>query len=545
MKKLIPICIAFLAIVGLLWRFPVSADNLDQSQTVGSVGIGFGDTGNGRDYMCQGFKMATYNQITAVSFYINSKDGSANVGYAVWIDNADSNSNPLGAVAVGIGGFTEITNASLVTGSLTKYTLSSPVTITIGSQYDMCFAPWNTTTHVWTASYNDWVNATTNPYPNGRRVHLDGSFSNPTAPDSGNDDIQFQVFGQNTAAASHPEVTIKGHVVFKDKVTLNRGYDWPIQSVDVMKYSKDIICSPPSTSTVDTQLALIKAAGANYVAVSGYYDNPACASDITMLNKWNTEARAVGLKLWWRMKDLSWEGDYSVTKATSTIVGGAHQTAMDNWITANTNLLKPGDILTPFAEVQNGGINGVSYCGGSGICQFANDTEFNTFIQTIYTDAQGRVPSGVTVGYWGYDGFIAAGLNNPDWQGQSFLSSTTITSTGPMSIDDYPSSYGTGGAGLADNFQAHLALFHSVLDGLAGKPVPIVLGEYGTIGATSTADQLYQINLELPMVLRDQETVGFNYWNLGPIDDNTGEGLVTNAYTAKPGYMALQKFYKR
>jgi len=353
-------------------------------------------------------------------------------------------------------------------------------------------------------------------------------------------------FAPSTAPPpAHPVVTIKGHVVIKDRVTINRGNNWPVQSIDVMKYSKDVICSPPSTSTVDTQLGFIKASGANYVAVSGYYDNPSCASDIPLLNKWNTEARAVGLNVWWRMKDLSWEGDYSVTKATSTIVGGFHQTNMDNWITANPNLLQKGDILTPFAEVQNGGINGVSYCGGSGICQFANDTEFNTFIQTIYTDAQGRVPSGVTVGYWGYDGFIAAGLNNPDWQGQSFLSSTTITSTGPMSIDDYPSSYGSGGTGTADNFNAHLALFHSTLDGIAGKKIPITIGEYGTIGATSTADQLFQINLELPMAISDHGTVGFNYWNLGPVNDVTGEGLVTNAYTAKPGYTALQKYFKR
>lgn len=178
------------------------ADTLDQQNTSGALGVGWGDTSNGRDYMCQGFKMATYNQITAVSFWTTSKDGNTAIGYKVWIDAADASSNPSGSVGTGIGGATEITNATLNTSALTKYTLSSTVNVTVGNQYVICFAPWNTTTHAWASSYNDWRTSVSNPYANGRRVHLDGSFANPTAPDSGNADIQFEVYGQTAAGAS-------------------------------------------------------------------------------------------------------------------------------------------------------------------------------------------------------------------------------------------------------------------------------------------------------------------------------------------------------
>jgi hypothetical protein len=179
------------------------ADILDQSNYTGATGIGFGDTGNGRDYMVQGF-CPTASNITAVSFKINSKDGSASIGYAVWIDNADTSSNPTGTVAVGIGGFTEIVNSALVVGTLTKYSLSSQVALTPGNRYVMCFAPWDTSAHVWTASYNDWVSSTANPYaPTGftgaKRVHLDGSFASPSAPDAGNDDILFETYYQSSA----------------------------------------------------------------------------------------------------------------------------------------------------------------------------------------------------------------------------------------------------------------------------------------------------------------------------------------------------------
>ncbi len=201
-KKTLISFISFLTIFALFMWQTALADTVDQSNHTGAISIGFGDTLNGRDYMCQGFKMATYNTITAIGFYVNSKDGDANVGYKVWIDNADANSNPLGVVGVGIGGATEITNASLTTSGLTKYTLTTNVPITIGNQYVICAAPWNTSTHVWASSYHDWVSSTANPYANGKRVHLDGSFANPTYPDSSNDDILFDVYGITSVATA-------------------------------------------------------------------------------------------------------------------------------------------------------------------------------------------------------------------------------------------------------------------------------------------------------------------------------------------------------
>lgn len=176
------------------------ADILDQSNYTGATGIGFGDTGNGRDYLSQGF-IPTLNNITAVSFRIADKDGSGSIGYKVWIDTCDTNSKPAGSVGTGIGGATEITNAALVTGALTKYTLTTPVTGLIpGNRYCFVIAPWNTSTHVFAASYHDVMSSTANPYASGKRNHGDTAYTTWSTPDSGNDDILFETYGNATTA---------------------------------------------------------------------------------------------------------------------------------------------------------------------------------------------------------------------------------------------------------------------------------------------------------------------------------------------------------
>ena len=170
-----------------------ATENIDQENTSGGVGIGFGDVGNGRDYMGQGF-IPDIDNITAVSLSPNSKDGNADIGYKVWIDEADTNFFPTHGIG-GIGGVTLITNAQLSTGGLSKYTLSSPVSLTPGNRYVIMIAPWNTVTDAYASSYQDWNSSTGNPYADGRRIHGDTAFTSFGAPDSGNADITFRTHG--------------------------------------------------------------------------------------------------------------------------------------------------------------------------------------------------------------------------------------------------------------------------------------------------------------------------------------------------------------
>lgn len=186
------------------------AEIVDQENTSGAVGIGWGDVGSGRDYLAQGF-IPTLDNITAISFWINSKSGTGTQGYLLWIDNANANSEPTGTVFVGIGGVTEITNAELTTGSLVKYTLATPVTgLTPGNRYCFVLAPYNTTTNAYSADYQDFTSSVSNPYANGRRTHGDTAYTTWSAPDSGNADLQFRVYGNEAVVTKGGTILMMG-----------------------------------------------------------------------------------------------------------------------------------------------------------------------------------------------------------------------------------------------------------------------------------------------------------------------------------------------
>lgn len=305
---------------------------------------------------------------------------------------------------------------------------------------------------------------------------------------------------------------------------------WAIQSIDVMKYTKDNICTQSSTSTINTMLQNVVDLGANYVSISSFYDNPTCANSLPYLTKWVTLARAKGLKIWFRMKDLSFEGDYSTTKAVSPD-GNRHKTTMTNWEVANAALIHSGDIFTPFAEIQNGGVNGITYCGQPNVCQFTGASDFNSYIRSVQATSISNLPAGVLVGYYGFDGFIVAGLGNADHQGTTYLETATINAMGEVTLDHYPESIG-------HTFAQDLPIIHTAL---ASSTLPLIIGEYGTINAGNQATQVNQINIELPPLIADPTVKGFNYWNLGPAG---GEALINNDFTIRPGWTTLKSYFQ-
>lgn len=292
-----------------------------------------------------------------------------------------------------------------------------------------------------------------------------------------------------------------------------------------MKYSKDVVCNPPNQSEINTQVQKAVDLGANYVSISGFYDDPECAPDLPLLKAWAGAIRAKGLKVWFRMKDLNFEGDYSVQKGGSL---QSHIDAMMKWIEANKSLIAQGDIFTPFAEIQNGGIEGVSYCAYN-VCQFKNAAEFNSFIRTIQGKVKAALP-GVKVGYYGFDGFIAAGVGNPDWQGKSQLEPATIASMDEVTIDHYPEVIGR-------TFAEDLPIIHKAI----GADVPIVIGEYGTITANSDQEQVDQIKREFASLKADSGVIGVNYWVLGPSGKET---LVHSDYSHRPGFETLKSMFR-
>lgn len=301
---------------------------------------------------------------------------------------------------------------------------------------------------------------------------------------------------------------------------------WEIQSVDVMKYTKDVVCNPPSDAFILSEVSKIKELGANYIAISTPYDNPSCGDSLALTKRWIDAARAQGLSIWHRHMGLSFEGIYGVAKTKDA----NYLTLITNYIKNNPTLFKDGDIFTPTPEPDTAGIYGVTYCNST--CAFDNREDFNTWIRSAQSQVkQAFVTIGVPtikVGYYGTSGFIVFGENNPDWYGKSFLDQSTVEAMdNVIAMDSYPETYG----GTMSN----------ALDG-AHRLWPnakIVLGEWGTITATSDTNAVSQIQASMSSAKRPYVT-GFNYWNLGP---SGNEGLLNDDLTDRPSYSAVQSFY--
>lgn len=164
----------------------------------GGIGVGFGDVGNGRQYMAQRFILgAGVREITAVTFQVNGKDGNTDYGWRVWIAEADVNGYPVGTPGNGVGAATLITNAQIVTSTYTKYNLTPVKGLNPGARYCICFEPFDTTNLVHVSVYQDFDSSNVNPYSLGRRVHSE-DFSSWNEPDSGNLDLKFRIWGNQT-----------------------------------------------------------------------------------------------------------------------------------------------------------------------------------------------------------------------------------------------------------------------------------------------------------------------------------------------------------
>lgn len=320
---------------------------------------------------------------------------------------------------------------------------------------------------------------------------------------------KIQVHAQSKSSTSHTSGSTSGPT-------------WQIQSIDSMKDTKDAVCAQHSDSWIKSWVQKAKELGANYVAISTPYESPSCGDALAYTKQWVKIIRSEGLHVWHRHMPLAWEGIYNTPKAT-----GDYLTLIKNYITANPDLFAPDDIFTPIPEPQNGGISGVTYCSNS-LCQFTGAVDFNQWLRnamTVSANAFSLVGiKNVKIGYFGFDGFVAWGDNNPDWHG--ILEDATIQQMGNITIDHYPELVGD----TMDNDLTELQTRY--------PNVPIVIGEWGTVTGGNVVQQI-----EDDMGAAKQHgVVGFNYWQFGP--EGSGEQLIDSNFNNLPGFAAVESFYK-
>ncbi len=302
------------------------------------------------------------------------------------------------------------------------------------------------------------------------------------------------------------------------------GRTWNLQSVDAMKVTKDVICGPKDRAYIENWVNRAAELGATHIAISTPYDNPRCGDAVSYTKTWISVIRAKGLKVWHRQMPLAFEGIYDTPKNA----GIDYQAMIRDYIINNKDNYQAGDIFTPIPEPQNGGIQGFSYCAQN-VCMFNSISHFNQWLRSAIdtsNSAFNQIGLGgkVSVGYYGFDGFVAWGHNNPDWNG--ILEDATIAKMGNITIDHYPEAVGT-------SMEADLAELTSRYPG-----VPIIIGEWGTING---GDREAAVRNSMGAAARNSSVVGFNYWTMGP---GGNEALVDDSFNLMIQYDEVQTFYK-
>lgn len=280
-------------------------------------------------------------------------------------------------------------------------------------------------------------------------------------------------------------------------------------SVDVMKLTQDRAMNPPSDADKAKYATIAKTLNAEYVAISTPYDTPSGGPDATSVTlAWCTAIRAQGRKVWHRHSWLSDEGFYNVPRNYTN----DRITDTKNWILAHANLFQNGDIFCPKPEPQNMRIFGVNY-GDPATARFGSVAIFNSWLRDMTTACKAafqQLGLSVKVGYWGFDGFVTCGYDNPDWTGKSFLEASTVSAMDSIvAVDHYPSLVGKPMSDFISVFK---------------KTLPTAKLFIGENGSANSADPASQFASDYGACAADPICIGYNYWQMGP--DGGSEKLI-------------------
>ncbi len=288
---------------------------------------------------------------------------------------------------------------------------------------------------------------------------------------------------------------------------------WTIESIDTVKYSRDLARQFENDSsydkTIDSQVKAVADAGANYIAIGTPYDK----EFVPFLTRWVKAARKYGLKIWFRGNFSGWENWFEYPLMTRD----QHKTMLKAFILDNGSLFEDGDIFTSCTECEN---------GGPGDPRQTGDTEgHRQFLISEYQIARSafiQIGKNVSANYFPMNYDVAKLIMD---------GSTTQALGGVVVIDHYVKTPEILGSTIRD------------LESSSGGKV--VLGEFGVPipdihGDLTDNQQAEWINKALTLLGEDENIIGVNYW--------TSFGGSTRLWkddgSATPAVSVIRGFYK-
>lgn len=288
---------------------------------------------------------------------------------------------------------------------------------------------------------------------------------------------------------------------------------WEFQSIDTMKYSRDVAREKLRDSSYDLvikkQVKDIAETGATHIAIGTPYDD----EFIPFTKRWVDEARAQGLSVWFRGNFSGWEEWFSY----KSISRAEHTSKIKRFIESNPDLFEDGDIFTSCPECEN---------GGPGDPRATRDIEgFRKFLideHEISKKSFASINKNVKTNYFSMNGDVARLIMDRE---------TTAKLDGILVVDHYVK---TG---------EQLSLDITDYANISGGKV--VLGEFGAPipdihGVMSKEDQALWLKNTMALLSENKDLVGLNYWtSLG------GSTAIWNDDgTSKPAVQVLKEYFQ-
>lgn len=288
---------------------------------------------------------------------------------------------------------------------------------------------------------------------------------------------------------------------------------WKFQSIDTMKYSRDLsrekLNDPTFDRLIKQQVGDIAATGATHVGIATPYD----AEFYPILERWVEGARKNNLKVWFRGNWSGWEGWFEYPKITRE----EHIKKTEDFIKKHKDIFEDGDVFTACPECEN---------GGPGDPRHNRDLEgHRKFLIDEYKVTK--------------NGFKAIGKDvqsnlhsmNGDVARLVMDKETTSALDGIVTIDHYVS---TPEKLINDIGEISRSSGGKIVLGEFGAPIPDINGNL------SEEDQASWIREAMVSLIQMPEVAGLNYWT------NTGSStqLWSGDGTPRKAAEVIKSFYK-
>ncbi len=288
---------------------------------------------------------------------------------------------------------------------------------------------------------------------------------------------------------------------------------WEVQSIDTVKYSRDVARQMLGDASFDTiieeHIASIASTGATHVALGTPYDD----EFIPFLARWVSMARKHDLKVWFRGNFSGWENWFGYER----IGREEHIQLVQKFILDNGNLFEDGDIFSACTECENGGPGDPRRNG-----DIKGHREFLINEYKITNDAFRKIGKNVRSNFFPMNGDVA------------------------NLVMDKKTTKALGGIVVVDHYIRSPEQLSKDIKALAIKSGGrVVLGEFGAPisdihGHMTEKEQANWIEDALVQLSKLQELVGVNYW----VSRGGATELWENSGKSRMAVSVIEKFFK-